>query len=122
MFIESFPESQQQIDLDVDATDEPLHGRQDGRFFHGCGDEQRRAAPLSNEKTTEIAGPARPAAAERRRRPGCRPKPPKDAAAGRQLKQHRTLTACGRTLKCNRDFLSIRRMRSGIVACPAYEV
>ena len=27
------------IVLDVDATDMPLHGRQEGRFFHGCHDE-----------------------------------------------------------------------------------
>ncbi|PIE74613.1 MAG: hypothetical protein CSA18_04180, partial [Deltaproteobacteria bacterium] len=24
-----------QIILDVDATDDPLHGKQEGRFFHG---------------------------------------------------------------------------------------
>jgi len=29
----------QQIILDLDATDDPLHGRQEGRFFHGYYDE-----------------------------------------------------------------------------------
>ena len=51
-FIESYPEPPTQIILDVDATDTPLHGRQEERFFHGyydtycylplyifCGDE-----------------------------------------------------------------------------------
>jgi hypothetical protein len=51
-FIESHPEPPEQIILDVDATDIPLHGRQEERFFHGyydtycylplyifCGDE-----------------------------------------------------------------------------------
>ena len=51
-FIESYPKAPMQITLDVDATDIPLHGRQEERFFHGyydtycylplyifCGDE-----------------------------------------------------------------------------------
>lgn len=51
-FIESYTERPKQIILDVDATDIPLHGRQEERFFHGyydtycylplyifCGDE-----------------------------------------------------------------------------------
>ena len=28
-----------QIILDLDATDDPLHGHQEGRFFHGCARE-----------------------------------------------------------------------------------
>ena len=39
MFIESFPEPPQRLVLDVDATDDPLHGRQEGRFFHGYYNE-----------------------------------------------------------------------------------
>ncbi len=39
LFVEYFVESHQQeperIVLDLDATDDPLHGRQEGRFFHG---------------------------------------------------------------------------------------
>jgi hypothetical protein len=38
-FVEAFLDSHvtppEQIVLDVDATDNPLHGRQEGRFFHG---------------------------------------------------------------------------------------
>lgn len=35
IFLESDPSGPQQIILDVDATDDPLHGNQEGRFFHG---------------------------------------------------------------------------------------
>lgn len=52
LFLESFQEAPEEIILDFDATDDPLHGNQEGRFFHGyyghycylplyvtCGDE-----------------------------------------------------------------------------------
>ena len=52
LFVESFKEAPEEIVLDFDATDIPLHGGQEGRFFHGyyknycylplyvtCGDE-----------------------------------------------------------------------------------
>lgn len=35
LLIESFAEPPKEIVLDVDATDDPLHGEQEGRFFHG---------------------------------------------------------------------------------------
>lgn len=35
LFIESFRRAPKSIVLDVDATDDPLHGQQEGRFFHG---------------------------------------------------------------------------------------
>ncbi|MFQ5668463.1 MAG: IS1380 family transposase [Candidatus Binatia bacterium] len=35
LFIEAHPTEPEEIILDVDATDTPLHGRQEGRFFHG---------------------------------------------------------------------------------------
>jgi hypothetical protein len=51
-FIASFSEAPAELILDFDATDDPVHGRQEGRFFHGyydgycylplyvfCGDE-----------------------------------------------------------------------------------
>ena len=51
-FIASFKAPPEQLVLDFDATDDPLHGQQEGRFFHGyydhycylplyvfCGDE-----------------------------------------------------------------------------------
>jgi hypothetical protein len=38
VFIESYPEAPDQIVLDLDATDLPIHGHQEGRFFHGFYD------------------------------------------------------------------------------------
>ncbi|MGI9303748.1 MAG: IS1380 family transposase [Gammaproteobacteria bacterium] len=35
VFIESYKREPKRIVLDVDATDDPLHGEQEGRFFHG---------------------------------------------------------------------------------------
>jgi hypothetical protein len=37
-FIASFTSEPQEIILDFDATDNPLHGQQEGRFFHGYYD------------------------------------------------------------------------------------
>ena len=39
LFIGGFPEPPEEIILDVDATNDPLHGHQEGRFFHGYYDE-----------------------------------------------------------------------------------
>ena len=35
VFLEAHPEIPEEIILDVDATDDPLHGNQEGKFFHG---------------------------------------------------------------------------------------
>jgi Transposase DDE domain group 1 len=35
LFLEARPRPAKQIVLDLDATDDPLHGQQEGRFFHG---------------------------------------------------------------------------------------
>ena len=35
VFFQSHPEPPERIVLDLDATDDPLHGHQSGRFFHG---------------------------------------------------------------------------------------
>lgn len=35
VFVESYRKPPREIWLDLDATDDPLHGRQEGRFFHG---------------------------------------------------------------------------------------
>ncbi|HUX09106.1 MAG TPA: IS1380 family transposase [Terriglobia bacterium] len=35
VFLESYAEAPKEIVLDLDATDDPLHGNQEGRFFHG---------------------------------------------------------------------------------------
>src|SRR5271163_3462504 len=38
LFLEAHRRAPEQIILDLDATDDPLHGRQEGRFFHGYYD------------------------------------------------------------------------------------
>jgi hypothetical protein len=38
MFLEAHRRPPEQIILDLDATDDPLHGHQEGRFFHGYYD------------------------------------------------------------------------------------
>src|ERR687884_1092091 len=38
LFLEAHRTSPKQIILDLDATDDPLHGHQEGRFFHGYYD------------------------------------------------------------------------------------
>jgi hypothetical protein len=38
LFLEAHARVPEQIVLDLDATDDPLHGRQEGRFFHGYYD------------------------------------------------------------------------------------
>src|SRR5208337_1243158 len=35
LFLEAHPHAPREIVLDLDATDTPLHGRQEARFFHG---------------------------------------------------------------------------------------
>jgi hypothetical protein len=35
VFLHAFRQAPRQIVLDLDATDDPLHGEQEGRFFHG---------------------------------------------------------------------------------------
>jgi hypothetical protein len=39
LFLEAHRKPPRQIILDLDATDDPLHGDQEGRFFHGYYDE-----------------------------------------------------------------------------------
>ena len=34
LFLEAHAKAPKQITLDLDATDDPLHGDQEGRFFH----------------------------------------------------------------------------------------
>src|SRR5437762_12344061 len=35
VFLQAHREPPQEIVLDLDATDDPVHGNQEGRFFHG---------------------------------------------------------------------------------------
>jgi hypothetical protein len=39
VFVEAQQEAPEEVVLDLDATDTPLHGHQEGRFFHGFYDE-----------------------------------------------------------------------------------
>jgi hypothetical protein len=39
VFMDAHPEAPKQVVLDLDVTDTPLHGRQEGRFFHGFYDQ-----------------------------------------------------------------------------------
>jgi Transposase DDE domain group 1 len=39
LFLDHYRKAPRRIILDVDATDDPLHGHQEGRFFHGYYDE-----------------------------------------------------------------------------------
>lgn len=39
LFLEAHEQPPDQIVLDLDATDDPLHGHQEGRFFHGYYDQ-----------------------------------------------------------------------------------
>jgi hypothetical protein len=38
LFLEAHPTTPKEIVLDLDATDDPVHGHQEGRFFHGYYD------------------------------------------------------------------------------------
>ena len=38
LFLEAHARAPKQIILDLDATDDPIHGHQEGRFFHGYSD------------------------------------------------------------------------------------
>jgi Transposase DDE domain group 1 len=38
LFLDAHPKPPKQIILDLDATDDPIHGHQEGRFFHGYYD------------------------------------------------------------------------------------
>jgi hypothetical protein len=35
LFLDAHRVAPKQVTLDLDATDDPLHGHQEGRFFHG---------------------------------------------------------------------------------------
>ena len=37
-FLDAHPRAEQQVILDMDATDDPVHGHQEGRYFHGYYD------------------------------------------------------------------------------------
>jgi Transposase DDE domain group 1 len=39
-FLEAHEQAPNEIVLDLDATDDPVHGEQEGRFFHGCASSE----------------------------------------------------------------------------------
>jgi hypothetical protein len=46
LFLDAHAKAPRQITLDLDATDDPLHGHQEGRFFHGYYDTEAAAQSL----------------------------------------------------------------------------
>jgi hypothetical protein len=102
LFLEAHKTPPAEITIDLDATDDPLHGNQEGRFFHGYYDcfvsgalrphsgghrHPARCCPMSKHRfdhsddTKEVSAPARPRRIEvltgverrrRRRRPSSR--------------------------------------------------
>ena len=46
LFIESYHYPPEILILDLDATDDPIHGHQEGRFFHGYYDLLLLSAPV----------------------------------------------------------------------------
>src|SRR5262249_50535600 len=87
LFVEAHARPPRQIILDLDATDDPLHGHQEGRFFHGyydcycylplyifCG-RHLLAAKLRRSNIDASAGAVEEVASHRR-------PPPRPLAAG----------------------------------------
>ena len=64
LFLEAHERAPREIVLDLDNTDIPLHGEQEGRFFHGYYKEYLLPAALRVLRSAPAAGP--PAACERR--------------------------------------------------------
>src|SRR5690554_7399981 len=48
LFLEAHPRPPAQIILDLDATDVPLHGDQEGRFFHGYYRSEEHTSELQS--------------------------------------------------------------------------
>ena len=68
LFVEAHVRAPKQIILDLDATDDPMHGEQEGRFFHGyydcycylplyvfCGRHRRSALDAADGAVEEMA-------------------------------------------------------------------
>src|SRR2546430_13082807 len=70
LFLEAHARPPKQIILDLDATDDPLHGEQEGRFFHGYYDRYcylplyvfcRRHLLVAKLRSAAMNAPAAPA-------------------------------------------------------------
>src|SRR5690348_18181065 len=57
LFLDAHAKVPAQITLDLDATDDPLHGQQEGRFFHGYYDGYCYLPLRSEEHTSELQSP-----------------------------------------------------------------
>ena len=57
VFLEAHRRPPAQIILDLDATDDPLHGNQEGRFFHGYYDCHSLSAALHLLWSSSAGGP-----------------------------------------------------------------
>jgi hypothetical protein len=77
LFLEAHKTPPREIVLDLDATDDPVHGHQEGRFFHGYGACPRasggllvRPAALRLLRPASAGGPAQARQYRRQRRIG----------------------------------------------------
>ena len=81
LFLDAYTVPPEQIILDLDATDDPLHGAQEGRFFHGCycylplyvfcGDHLLAAIGLCPIPRRDVSDADRAAPVEHRRQRRC---------------------------------------------------
>jgi Transposase DDE domain group 1 len=72
LFVDLFLEAQErapnEIILDLDATDDPVHGEQEGRFFHGSQPRPAVRSPLAGGVAAPEKAHQRAAQAHRRAR------------------------------------------------------
>ena len=52
-YLDAYPKAPPEVILDLDATDDPIHGTQEGRFFHGYYGNWKRAL-----QAAEAPGPS----------------------------------------------------------------
>jgi hypothetical protein len=67
LFLEAHPRPLKRVIIDLDATDDPLHGHQEGRFFHGYYDFCRVVAAIAvSSAPASLAVPTKPTRPEKR--------------------------------------------------------
>ena len=57
LFLQLHPKAPERIVLDLDATDDPLHGHQEGRFFYGYYTEYCRGSFIMRKVASGQWGP-----------------------------------------------------------------
>ena len=70
LFLEAHDRAPKEIVLDLDATDDPLHGHQEGRFFHGYYDGYKLSAAVCVLRPASLGGQAQALEHRRQRRIG----------------------------------------------------